>query len=151
MRLQHHFAVHRPRENTLPPRRTAFNLKRTEQQTCKHAAVFSRGFLDFKGDQRQREREQPTFIPIRGTFAAPSARDANLLPLQESRAAVLLSSVHDRIPASSVTTDAAASEGVLSSLHDTILPLCALPATHFIQRRQSQPCTGDIPSCLLGP
>lgn len=32
-------------------RHNALNLKWTEQQTCKHAEVFSRGFLDFKGDQ----------------------------------------------------------------------------------------------------
>lgn len=117
----------------------------------KHAEVFSRGFLDFKGGQRQREREQPTFIPVRRALAAPPARAAGLLPLQESRAAVLLPAVHDRVPAPPVSTDAAAAQGVLPSLQLTVLSLSPVEATLFIQQRQPQPRTGDIPSCVLSP
>lgn len=140
-----------PERATLWPRRTALNPEWPEQPTSKHAEVFSRGFLDFKGDQWQGQRQQPAFIPLRGAFAAPLARDADLLPLQESRAAVLLPSVHGRIPASPIAADAAAPKGVLSSLRHAVLPLGAVPATRCIQRRQSQPRTGDLPGCVLGP
>lgn len=125
--------------------------RRATSFLCKHAEVFSRGFLDFKGGQRQREREQPTFIPIRRALAAPPARAAGLLPLQESRASLLLPTVHDRVPAPSVPTDAAAPQSVLPSLQFTVLPLGSVQATLVIQQRQPQPCTGDIPSCVLSP
>lgn len=131
--------------------RTTSTFEHAEQQVCKHAEIFSRGFLDFKGGQRQREREQPTFIPVRCALAASRARAARLLPLEESRAFVLLPAVHDRLPAPSISTDAAASQSIVSSLQLTVLPLGSVEATLFIQQRQPQPRTGDIPGCLLGP
>lgn len=151
MRLQHHFAVHSPEESRLTPRRAGFNFNHAEQQVCKHAEIFSRGFLDFKGGKRQRKREQSTFISLRRALASPPARAAGLLPLQESRTAVLLPAVHDRAPAPPVPTDTAAPESVFSSLHLTVLPLSSVEATLFIQQRQPQPRTGDISSCVLSP
>lgn len=132
------------------------NFRHTEQHVFfvffrKHAEVFSRGFLDFEGSQRQGEREQPTFISVCRAYAAPPARDAGLLPLQESRVAVLLSSLHDRVPAPSVPTDAPAPQGGFSTLRLTVLSLGPVEATLITQRREPQPRTGDIPSRVLGP
>lgn len=151
MRLQHHFAVHRPEERQQTQRRTASTSATLSSTVIKHAEVFSRGFLDFKGGQRQGEREQRTFIPVCGALAAPPARDGGLLPFQESRTAVLLSSVHDRIPAPPVATNASAPQGVFSSFQFAVLSLGPVEATLFIQRRQPQSRTGDIPSCILSP
>ena len=109
-----------------------FNFNHAEQQVCKHAEVFSRGFLDFKGGQRQRKREQPTFISLRRALASPPARAGRRLPLQESRTAVLLPAVHDRAPAPPVPTDTAAPKGIFSSLHLTVLPLSSVETTLFI-------------------
>lgn len=155
MRLQHHSAVHRPGESSLTQRRTT-PTSGTPNSTsssffCKHAEVFSRGFLDFEGSQRQGEREQPTFIPVCRAYAAPPARDAGLLPLQESRVAVLLSSLHGRVPAPSIPTDAPAPQGGFSTLRLTVLSLGPVEATLITQRREPQPRTGDIPSRVLGP
>lgn len=137
--------------STVPERARWRNQTSTNDFNFQHAEIFSRGFLDFKGDQRQREREQPTFIPVRCALAASRAWAARLLPLEESRAFVLLPAVHDRLPAPSISTDAAASQSIVSPLQLTVLPLGSVEATLFIQQRQPQPRTGDIPGCLLGP
>lgn len=128
-----------------------FNFSHTaEQHVRKHAEVFSRGFLDFKGGKRQGEREPPTFIPVRHALSAPPSRADGLVPLQEGRAAVLLSALHDREPAPPVPTEPAAPQGVFFSLQLTVLSLSSVEAP-LIQQHQPQPRTRDLPSCVLGP
>lgn len=140
--------------NLTQPRLSATPASSTQPRDrfwAKHATVFPRGFLDFAGSQRQGEREQPASLPLCRARAAPPARGAQLVPLEESRAAVLLPSVRGRLAAPSVPTDAASPQGGLPTLRLTVLPLSPFQATLVAQRRQPQPRAGDIPGCLLGP